>query len=848
MEDLIMKTIKKIVFVLTAIALLIGCIPMVFAEDYTSGDWNYIDIDGGICITRYRGGDTVVEIPESLDGKTVTALLGGAFTESNISDLSVPSTVKFMCWHRQRSNYGNSALYNMTSLRTLRFAQNMDVPYGAATGNTSVQTVIIPGGRTIGSSAFKNCSSLTTVSMDNVSTIGQYAFAGCASLTGMDFPDTLEKLDEHAIEGANLQTVTLPKSIKTIGCFAFADNKAIKTIELPEGLKTIDSSAFSGTGITEMLIPSTVTSMSGALQGMDELKVLRFADNMDVPNGAAINNKSVQTVEIPGAYTIGAGAFANCSSLTDVSMSDYVTTIGNNAFKNCKGLKTISMPAKLKMIGQSAFEGVDLELVSLPKSLTTISASAFANNKAIKAIELPEGLQEIGGSAFAGTNISELTIPSNVRKMNSVNASSSFGALYGMSALKTLRFSENMDIPYGAAKDNTSIEMVVIPADVKKINAYAFSGCSAIKNVSMTEVQTIEYDAFHGCSSMTEILLPDTLETIGNNAFNGANLNSVKIPAGVKTIGKNAFANNRNIKEVDLPEGLEVIGSFAFAGTRIEEITIPSTVTSMNRGEGFHDSALDGMSFLTSVTFADGMKTIPAGAVRNCSSIETINVYDNIGNVNEIETYFKDTTYNKNLVVNILPHVDDAKDTDPEAPDTNDDNIDPSDDILNGNCSDSATGDHTWDSGIVTKPATCALEGEKTYKCSVCGAVKTEAISKDTDAHTGKTEIVNVKEATETEDGYTGDTVCKDCGKVLKNGETIPKIKLNVVYGDVNGDNQVLANDARLALRASAHLENLDARQFKAADVDGNGQVLANDARQILRYSAKLQNSFDKAA
>lgn len=62
--------------------------------------------------------------------------------------------------------------------------------------------------------------------------------------------------------------------------------------------------------------------------------------------------------------------------------------------------------------------------------------------------------------------------------------------------------------------------------------------------------------------------------------------------------------------------------------------------------------------------------------------------------------------------------------------------------------------------------------------------------------------------------------------------------------GDVNGDGDVLANDARLALRASAQLEALDEVQKKAADVDGNGDVLANDARLILRFSAQLEKVF----
>ena len=42
------------------------------------------------------------------------------------------------------------------------------------------------------------------------------------------------------------------------------------------------------------------------------------------------------------------------------------------------------------------------------------------------------------------------------------------------------------------------------------------------------------------------------------------------------------------------------------------------------------------------------------------------------------------------------------------------------------------------------------------------------------DNHTGETETGNAKDATEFEDGYTGDTYCKDCGTLLEEGETIP--------------------------------------------------------------------------
>lgn len=62
--------------------------------------------------------------------------------------------------------------------------------------------------------------------------------------------------------------------------------------------------------------------------------------------------------------------------------------------------------------------------------------------------------------------------------------------------------------------------------------------------------------------------------------------------------------------------------------------------------------------------------------------------------------------------------------------------------------------------------------------------------------------------------------------------------------GDVDGDGNVTAKDARLALRASAKLEKLYATPFDAADVNGDGRITANDARSILRYSAKLTNGF----
>lgn len=45
-------------------------------------------------------------------------------------------------------------------------------------------------------------------------------------------------------------------------------------------------------------------------------------------------------------------------------------------------------------------------------------------------------------------------------------------------------------------------------------------------------------------------------------------------------------------------------------------------------------------------------------------------------------------------------------------------------------CGKVNTAEHTWNSGSVTRKATCKAEGQTTYTCTVCSAVKTESIPK----------------------------------------------------------------------------------------------------------------------
>ncbi len=62
-----------------------------------------------------------------------------------------------------------------------------------------------------------------------------------------------------------------------------------------------------------------------------------------------------------------------------------------------------------------------------------------------------------------------------------------------------------------------------------------------------------------------------------------------------------------------------------------------------------------------------------------------------------------------------------------------------------------------------------------------------------------------------------------------------------VVPGDIDGDGELRAADARHALRAAVGLETHEGVFAQASDIDGSGETQAADARQILRISVDLE-------
>ena len=114
------------------------------------------------------------------------------------------------------------------------------------------------------------------------------------------------------------------------------------------------------------------------------------------------------------------------------------------------------------------------------------------------------------------------------------------------------------------------------------------------------------------------------------------------------------------------------------------------------------------------------------------------------------------------------------------------------------------------------------------------------------------TELRDAREATCTEDGYTGDTYCTDCGELIAAGEVVEAKGHNyvdgecvecgekdpdaVTLGDVNGDGTINYLDAMMIAQYYVGDIGADDLALSAADVNRDGIVNYLDAMMIAQY------------
>ena len=260
--------------------------------------------------------------------------------------------------------------------------------------------------------AFSQCSALTSVTFGTgVKLLGDYSFRYCTSLTSIELGKNIEVIKYGAFYNCQkLATIRMFGNVRLIEDYAFdktayyndsshwksnvlfignnlieAKNSVSNTYTVPTNTTCIAALAFSTcASLTKVVIPDSVHSIGPqAFQDTTKLNTITigkgvtyigekafynsgFHNNSDnwKSNVLYVGNYIVDAkTGLSGGYTVTSGtkaiadmAFADCASLTSISIPDSVVYIGEYAFRGCTKLGTVVLGTGVKEIGILAFK------------------------------------------------------------------------------------------------------------------------------------------------------------------------------------------------------------------------------------------------------------------------------------------------------------------------------------------------------------------------------------------------------------------------------------------------------------------------------------------------------------
>ncbi len=447
--------------------------------------------------------------------------------------------------------------------------------------------------------AFKGCSELEyrVPDLSKVTQIGDEAFSGCEKLYSVgSMGSELTEIGAGAFEGCrNLFSVEIPSEVQTIGENAFKGCTGLRSITLGyhgSGSGYIGNGAFYGCTMLSSVTFREVSDIEtlgtldakdgqGVFQGCSSLSNLSMSGRDEPTFGTigayAFYGTLIGKADFKGAEEIGAYAFGNCTSLTEVVLGSDITSLDGTAFDGCTN-------GKIKMtidcaISANEFEskGYLGEVIVGTNGSTSIPTGAFKGCANLKAVTIGPRVSDVVKDAFegcGGTGGIEMTF---YRSVDDEMFSS-------MGNLKKVTVDGTYTIGKNAFSGCENLTDAVLKS--WNIGNGAFYNCTSLANVTLTNTTKIgddgaegDHGVFEGCTSLNSITLPDSVGTLGYKVFAGSGLTAIVIPDGVGSVPDYAFDKCMSLSNVTLGERIGSVGMDAFISCPIETMTFRCNVT-----------------------------------------------------------------------------------------------------------------------------------------------------------------------------------------------------------------------------------------------------------------------------
>jgi len=439
---------------------------------------------------------------------------------------------------------------------------------------------------------------------------------GVTVLTEITLPATFNNwsvvkiTDDGFLSYSLLENVTMANSITEIGHRAFKGCISLSEIQLSNALVVIGDEAFSGC----VALHNTGDPAPYRFNGLLPDTLTRLG------NYAFANCESITSITIPSSVTeMGDNPFVGCSDELDLEIEDngaapYFTQ-GNCLISRqdnllVTGFSDSSIPDFIVTIGNRAFFEKGIVTIVLPETLRSIKAYAFASCGDLTGLELPPGIEEIDKSSFSDCiSLETVTIPDRYRNDN----------IY-----------RNIILGESIFEGCVALTSVELPESFTTISARMFYGCSSLTTIDLSSMTSIGEYAFSDCSSLTVIVLLPTIEEIDAGAFSDCiSLETVTIPnrqrdEGVyrdAVLGDGIFDGCTALRFVELPTSFTTISPRMFNGlSNLETIIFSPEMIKIS------EYALAGCSALQTVELPPTVDEIDTGAFSDCISLETVTV------------------------------------------------------------------------------------------------------------------------------------------------------------------------------------------------------------------------------
>ena len=587
----------------------------------------------------------------------------------NSNWISGNSALKTIVFGENVKTIGELAFSGCSALNELTIPDNILTIEKSAFVNCDGLTEVNLGNgiTTIGYGAFSSCDTLTTVNLSNsLTTIGESAFANCVVLAEIVIPDSVTSIAGWAFDNCNaLVDITIGTGVETIGTYAFGrtwldyDNyKRIsnRTVTFKGPVNSIDTYAFGDE------VEDDYRDSSGSLQyryyyygnvttlnyyGTDDDWASTYFGNeysnpMQYASKEYFNDELLTNITLTDNLTSFSDyAFYNCKSLTDVTIDSDIEKINDTHFAGCPDITNLTISGNVTNIGDSAFSGKKIENLTLTGNITAIGNSAFSSCSLLKNVVIPDSIETIGSSAFSGCT--DLTVTFN-GPVNSIgeyafgNQKKSGDTWYETGNVITLNYYGSDDgwasTYFGSASANPmfsateeyfngeTISDVVVSDAVASISAYAFYNCDDITSVVVPHsVTSIGTDAFYSC---------DTLKTMN---FTGTDDDWVQIDFGTAYSNPMYYATEEYVGDVlfetvELSDEVTSVKKYVFYNCNSLK-----TLKLGNSIETIGNSAIYNCDVLDEVSLTDSLKNIDLYAFYSCNSLPTITIPNSVTSI-----------------------------------------------------------------------------------------------------------------------------------------------------------------------------------------------------------------------